>query len=95
MLEHGGYGAVDYVSGAITMGHAIAGLFFLRFWARTRDGLFLAFACAFWLLAANQAMIALAGIPREEQSWIYLIRLAAFTLIIIAIVRKNLRLGQA
>jgi hypothetical protein len=95
MLEYGWYEAVDYVSGAITMGHAIAGLFFLRFWTRTRDGLFLAFACAFWLLALNQALVALAGIPREEQSWIYLIRLAAFTLIIIAIVRKNLRLGRA
>lgn len=80
-----------YVSGVITMGYVIAGLFFLRFWTRTRDTLFVAFACAFWLLALNQAIVALAGIPREEQSWIYLLRLAAFTLIIAAIVRKNLR----
>jgi hypothetical protein len=78
-----------YVSGAITMGHLIAGLFFLKFWKRTRDRLFLAFAAAFWLLALNQGIIALAGIPREEQSWVYLLRLAAFLLIIMAIVSKN------
>ena len=85
------YPIFQFVSGAITIGYVIAGLFFLRFWTRTRDGLFGAFACAFWLLALNQALVALAGIPREEHSWIYLLRLAAFTLIIIAIVRKNLR----
>jgi hypothetical protein len=85
------YPVFQFVSGAITIGYVIAGLFFLRFWTRTRDGLFGAFACAFWLLALNQALVALAGIPREEHSWIYLLRLAAFTLIIIAIVRKNLR----
>ena len=78
-----------YVSGAITMGQLIAGLFFLRFWTRTRDRLFLAFAAAFWLLALNQGIIALAGIPREEQSWVYVLRLGAFLLIIMAIVSKN------
>jgi hypothetical protein len=83
-----------FLSGVITMGYVIAGLFFLRFWSRTRDSLFIAFACAFWLLAVNQALVALAGVPREEQSWIYLLRLGAFTLIIAAIVRKNLRSGR-
>ena len=80
---------IPYVSGAITMGQLIAGLFFLKFWARTRDRLFLTFAAAFWLLALNQGIIALAGIPREEQSWVYVLRLAAFLLIIMAIVSKN------
>jgi hypothetical protein len=37
----------DFVAGAVTMGFAVAGLFFLRFWRRTTDGLFLAFAAAF------------------------------------------------
>jgi hypothetical protein len=86
-----GYEDFQYVSGAITLGYLIAGLFFLRFWRRTRDLLFLVFAFAFWLLASNQALVALAGVPREEQSWIYLLRLAGFTLIIVAIVLKNLR----
>ena len=33
-----------FLSGAITMGCATAGLFFLRFWKRTRGRLFIAFA---------------------------------------------------
>jgi len=82
---------LEYASGMITMGYLIAGLFFLRFWSRTRDDLFAAFALAFWLLALNQALTTLSGVPREEQSWIYLLRLAGFSLIIVAIVRKNLR----
>jgi hypothetical protein len=55
--------------------------------------LFAAFACAFWLLALNQALVGLEAIPREELSWIYLIRLAAFTFIIVAIIDKNRRAG--
>ena len=81
----------DYIAGLITMGYLVAGLFFLRFWRRTHDGLFLVFAIAFWLMATNAALVVLGGIPREEQSWIYLLRLAAFVLIIVAIVRKNWR----
>ena len=82
---------MEFVSGAITMGYLIAGLFFLRFWRRTRDGLFVVFASAFWLLALAQTLLTLADAPREEQSWIYVVRLAAFALIIMAIVRKNVR----
>ncbi|HVO16751.1 MAG TPA: DUF5985 family protein [Alphaproteobacteria bacterium] len=85
------YTTFSYVSGAISMGYVVCGLFFLRFWVRTRDGLFVAFAAAFWLLAVNQAVLALSGTDREEYSWVYLLRLLAFTLIIAAIVRKNLR----
>lgn len=80
-----------FVSGAVTMGFAVAGLFFLSFWRRTRDGLFLAFALAFWLLGFVQAMLALADIPVEERSWLYSVRLAAFLLILISIWRKNSR----
>lgn len=81
----------DFIWGLITMGYSVAGLFFLRFWGRTRDGLFAAFAIAFWLLAANQGLVALLKVPREEQTWLYLLRLAAFSIIIGAIVFKNLR----
>jgi hypothetical protein len=81
----------EFTAGLITMGYLVAGLFFLRFWVRTREGLFVIFASAFWLLALNQALVAVAGVPREEHSWIYLLRLAAFTLIIVGIVAKNVR----
>jgi hypothetical protein len=79
----------DFLSGAIAFGFMVSALFFMRFWRRTSDGLFLAFAVAFALLGAGQAIQALANIPQEERSYIFLIRLAAFTLIIAAIFRKN------
>jgi membrane protein DedA with SNARE-associated domain len=79
----------QFVAGLITMGFLTAGLLFLRFWTRTRDRLFGAFAAAFALLAANQALVALIDIPREERSSIYLLRVAAFILIIAAVIGKN------
>ncbi|HYE43930.1 MAG TPA: DUF5985 family protein [Caulobacteraceae bacterium] len=85
----------DFVAGAITMGYAVAALFFLRFWRRTHDGLFGAFAGAFFLMALTSLIVKIADIPREEQSMVYLLRLAAFSLIIIAILRKNLRTSPA
>lgn len=81
----------NFIAGAIATGHVVAALFFLRFWARTRDPLFAAFACAFSLFAINVALVALSGIPREEQSWIYMLRVSGFVLIILGIVAKNVR----
>ena len=72
------------------MGFAIAGLYFWRFAWRTRDGLFAAFAIAFWLFALNQALSSLLDLQREEQSWLYLLRLGGFALIIAAVVKKNI-----
>jgi hypothetical protein len=81
---------VNFLSGAVTLGYLVVGLFFLRFWRRTADSLFAIFAIAFWLLAANQAIISLTGIDQEYYSWVYLLRAAAFGLIIVAILMKNL-----
>ena len=81
----------DFLSGVITMGFVVAGLFFLSAWRRTRDGLFLAFAAAFWLLGAAQGLLTFANILVEEHSWLFLLRLAAFTLILVAIGLKNRR----
>ena len=82
-----------YVSGVLTAGFLVAGLFFLRFWRSTRDSLLLSFAVAFGLLAANAAVPTLFGVPSENQGYVYLLRLAAFGLIIWAVLRKNLRGG--
>jgi hypothetical protein len=85
MLE--GYPA-NFVAGAIAMAYLVVALFFLRFWHRTRDALFLIFAIAFSLLAVNATAFVLAG-PAREEGWVYLFRLAAFILIIVAILGKN------
>ena len=79
----------DFLSGMLVGGFIMAALFFLRFWRRTREALFMFFAGAFLLLGVGQALLALTGLPVEERSWIYLIRLAAFLLILIGIFSKN------
>jgi len=81
----------DFVYGALAAGYFIAGVFFLRFWLRMRERLLLIFALAFWMLALNQTLLGVLDLEREEQSWLYLIRLAAFTLIIAGIVSVNLK----
>jgi hypothetical protein len=82
---------IGFMSGAVSVGYLVAGLFFLKFWRRTRDGLFAAFAAAFGLMAINQAAPVLFGIPDEALGGVYLLRLAAFLLIIWAVLRKNMR----
>ena len=80
---------IAFLSGAVTLGFGVAALFFVRFWRDTRDELFLSFGIAFLLLGAGQAVLALAGVPDEQRPWVYLIRLAAFVLILAGIARKN------
>ena len=82
-----------FLGGALVVGYLTAGLFFLRFWRQTGDRLFAAFAAAFALLAINQAVPVLFGIPSESQGYVYLFRLAGFALIIWAILRKNMKRG--
>ena len=79
----------DFLAGAVALGFFVCSLFFLCFWRRTRDQLFLAFALAFVLLGVGQSILALANIATEERGSIYLFRLVAFALIIVAITRKN------
>lgn len=86
MFQH-----ADFFAGMITMGYVVAALFFLRFWRRTRDALFITFALAFALLALSASLAYLLDLPLEERSWLYLLRFAGFSLIIIAILSKNFR----
>jgi len=81
----------DFLGGAVSMGFLVAALLFLRFWRRTGEGLFLAFAGSFLLLGINQALLTLTRIPLEERSGLYLVRLAAFLLIIAALLWQNRR----
>lgn len=77
------------VSGAMVMAYFTAGLFFLRFWKDTRDRLFGIFAAAFWLLAFQRAALTITESPGSEQIFLYVVRLAAFLLILWAIIDKN------
>jgi hypothetical protein len=84
----------DLVSGAIILGNLVVGLFFLRFWKETADRLFLIFGLAFWLLAVQRiSLVLFAGNP-DADVYLYLIRLTAFVMIIIAILDKNRAVRQ-
>jgi hypothetical protein len=78
-----------FIGGAMTTGFAVAALFFLRFWTRTKDPLFGAFSLACLLMAANQAISAFDGPRQSENSAAYLLRLVAFVLIVLAVLTKN------
>lgn len=80
---------VDFLAGAVTLGYFVAAGFFLRFWRRTQDRLFLAFAAAFALLSLNQALAAFLGAGDELTPYTYVLRVLGFVLILCAIVDKN------
>lgn len=75
-------------SGALAMGFAVAGMFFLRFRRDTGDRLFALFAAAFFLMAVSRLVVAVSDqSPVREE--LYLIRLGSFVLILVAILDKN------
>lgn len=84
----------DFMSGAIAMAYLVIGLFFLRFWRQTRDRLFAIFAIALWVLALNRATVAVVQIQSEDSVVFYVVRLVAYSLIVIGILDKNRPKGQ-
>lgn len=79
----------QFLNGAIMMGFVVAALFFLRFYRRTHERLFAIFAASFLVLASERIVLACVPPDAEFRSYVYLIRLSAFLLIIVAIVDKN------
>lgn len=65
--------------------------FFLRFWRISRERLFLYFGFAFIAFAVNWVGLAVVHPPIESRHYLYIVRLAAFLLIIVGIVDKNRR----
>jgi hypothetical protein len=78
-----------FLLGVISALSFTAALYFLKFWKRTGDGLFLAFSIAFLIEAANRIAVIFLKNPSEGSPSIYLIRLGAFLIILGAILRKN------
>lgn len=81
---------IDFLSGAVTLAYLIAAAFFLSFWRKTADRLFLAFGAAFLLFALNQALGFALTVVSEPASLIYALRVLGFAIIIVAVVDKNL-----
>ena len=77
-----------FALGANVLCCVVIGLFFLRFWRKTRDRLFAIFAAAFSLLGLNWLLLSFTE-GDEARTFLYLIRLVAFVLIIYGIWDKN------
>ena len=78
----------DFLHGALAMASFSIGLFFLRYWRVTRDGLFLMFSAGFWLLGLNWTLATLEPRLSEHAN---ALRFLAFVLIALAVVDKNRR----
>ena len=79
------------MSGALVMACLVIGLCFLRFWKSSRDSFFLYFALAFWIQGAQWLHSGLHAHLTDYSPIYYLMRLVAYTLIVAAIVQKNLQ----
>jgi Family of unknown function (DUF5985) len=79
----------DFLSGALMLSFLIATAYFVRFWQRTSDRLFIYFGVAFALLALNQLGLFLMGVEDELRGYVYVLRVSGFILILIGILGKN------
>lgn len=80
---------VNFLSGMLVAGYLVAAVFFLKFWMRSGDRLFVIFASAFFLLAAQRAALAMTSRVPAAAVYLYGLRLVAFLLIAGAILDKN------
>jgi len=79
-----------FLLGAVVMAASVAALFFLKFWRQTKDRFFLFFSAAFALDALTRLFLALVPFSHEQEPLFYVGRLVTFSLIIIAIIDKNI-----
>ncbi len=86
---------MDYLNttlaGAGAMAALVIALFFLRFWRRTGDRFFIYFALSFAVEGGLRAYMAANGNSNDGSASVYLLRLASYGLIVMAIVSKNRR----
>lgn len=78
-----------FLLGVIVTCSAIAGAFFLKFWRKTGDLLFLGFAAAFIIEGINRISFLFLPQPNEGSPLVYTVRLFSYLLILAAIVHKN------
>lgn len=79
----------EMLLGAIAAACFIVALFFLRFWKTSHDRFFLFFAIAFIVEGISRIALGAINYTSEEEPLIYLLQLAAFVIILYAIIDKN------
>jgi hypothetical protein len=79
----------DFLHGGVMVASLAVALFFARSWRRTGDRFFLLFALAFALMSAERWGLLFIRPEHELRHSVYLLRLFAFTLILVAVIDKN------
>ena len=79
----------DFLQGATMLASLGVALFFLKYWRRTHDRLFLVFALAFTVFAGNRVLLSVLDEESEARTWVYLVRALTFVLIALAVLDKN------
>lgn len=87
MMIHG------FLLGIIVACSLAAGGYFLRFWRKTGDALFLGFGAAFLIEGANRIVFLFFETPEAGNPVVYSVRLVSFLIILFAIANKNRRAG--
>jgi Family of unknown function (DUF5985) len=80
---------IQFLAGAVTLAHFLAAMYFLHFWRKTSDRLFINFSLAFGLFALNQLVVSGLWAADERRNYAYVLRILGFVLILFAIVDKN------
>lgn len=86
----------SFFAGIAMCAFLASAIFFLKFWRASGDKFFLYFSVACGLLAFERVLLLIllpdihigAHTP-ESQAWVYLVRLAAFLVIIGAVIERN------
>jgi uncharacterized membrane protein HdeD (DUF308 family) len=80
-----------FLLGVIVACSLVAGAYFLRFWRKTRDPLFLGFGAAFLIEGCNRVVFLFVEAPEAGDPVVYSVRLLSYLIILIAIAYKNRR----
>lgn len=80
---------IDFLSGSVTVVYFLIAFYFLSFWKRTYDRLFVMFALSFALFGINQIAATMANAVDERTGWFYILRILGYGIILFAIIDKN------
>ena len=81
----------EFVLGFTACGCLAVAVFFTRFWLASRDRFFVLLATAFAIFAVNRIVLGTLDEDNEARPVIYVFRLLAFLVILVAIIDKSRR----
>lgn len=79
----------SFLNGAAAMSCVAIGTYFARFWHHSGDRLFWCLAAAFWIFAANYAVIGLLPLADDRIAYVLALRLIGFVAILVGVTLKD------